>query len=319
MRGSSLKCNFAVGVLDSMRMLDFDIDAAYLQGRYTDRRVFARAPKYFRKYDERGVELVWHLQRALYGGPDSGRVWYNTFAHFLMKEDQITPFQRCHHEPCTFTHFLDGQTDANGAPKRIICSVYVDDGRTWDNCVDVCDGFYERLRQRFSITMDAGTHFMIGMDISFGDGWLKICSSTYINNMCERWLEYPIAEYDYIGTPAYPKLLDLYETAFLTRGNTSPELATRYRCTRHLSGSGVPRSGALGRRAPPAYAPGRCPGLNAARGCPGAVPGAGGHPPHVPGGGARGWAPLGVPRSGALDRRAPPACGGSSPSTEPRI
>ena len=66
-------------------MLDFDIDAAYLQGRYTDRRVFARAPKYFlkyfRKYDERGVELVWHLQRALYGGPDSGRVWYNTFAH----------------------------------------------------------------------------------------------------------------------------------------------------------------------------------------------------------------------------------------------
>ena len=79
-------------------------------------------------YDERGVELVWHLQRALYGGPDSGRVWYNTFAHFLMKEDQITPFQRCHHEPCTFTHFLDGQTDANGAPKRIICSVYVDDG-----------------------------------------------------------------------------------------------------------------------------------------------------------------------------------------------
>ena len=82
-RSASLKCNFAVGVLDNMRMLDFDIDAAYLQGRYTDRRVFALAPKYYRKYDERGVELVWHLLRALYGGPDSGRVWYNTFSHFL--------------------------------------------------------------------------------------------------------------------------------------------------------------------------------------------------------------------------------------------
>ena len=200
-RSASLKCNFAVGVLDGMRMLDFDIDAAYLQGRYTDRRVFARAPKYYRKYDERGVELVWHLLRALYGGPDSGRVWYNTFSHFLIKEDTVTPFQRCHFEPCTFTHFRDGQFDENGAPQRIICSVYVDDGRTWDNCPEACDGFYVRLKDRFSITMDAGAHFMIGMDISYGEGWLKICSSTYIMNMCQRWLDYPIDEYDYVGTP----------------------------------------------------------------------------------------------------------------------
>lgn len=32
-RSASLKCNFAVGVLDGMRMLDFDIDAAYLHVR----------------------------------------------------------------------------------------------------------------------------------------------------------------------------------------------------------------------------------------------------------------------------------------------
>ena len=228
-RSSSLKCNFAVGVLDDMRMLDFDIDAAYLQGRYIDRRVFARAPKYFREYDERGVEYVWHLQRALYGGPDSGRVWYNTFAHALMKEETITVFQRCHFEPCTFTHFIDGQVDKNGRPQRIVCSVYVDDGRTWDNCNQICDKFYKRLRDRFSITMGAGTQFTIGMDIASGEGWLKIFSSTYIMNMCERWLEYPIAEYDYVGTPGHPKLLDLYETAFLTRGNTPSELGTRYR------------------------------------------------------------------------------------------
>ena len=109
------------------------------------------------------------------------------------------------------------------------CCVYVDDGRTWDNCPAVCDDFYTRLKERFSITMDAGTNFMIGMDIAFGEGWLKISSSTYIMNMCERWLDYPIVEYDYVGTPGHPKLLDLYETAFLTRGNTASELGTRYR------------------------------------------------------------------------------------------
>ena len=146
-----------------------------------------------------------------------------------MVEEQVTPFKRCHYEPCTFTHFRDGLVDSNGRDQRIVLSVYVDDGRTWDNCHDVCDGFYSRLKSRFSITMDGASKFMIGMDISLGEGWLKICSSTYIRNMCERWLDYPIAEYDYVGTPAYPKLFELYEAAALLRGNTSPELGTRYR------------------------------------------------------------------------------------------
>ena len=57
----------------------------------------------------------------------------------------------------------------------------------------------------------------------------NILFDLYIMNMCERWLEYPIAEYDYVGTPGHPKLLDLYETAFLTHGNTPSELGTRYR------------------------------------------------------------------------------------------
>ena len=78
-------------------------------------------------------------------------------------------------------------------------SVRVDDGRTWDNCAEVCDGFYARLEERFSITRGGGLTYMIGMDIALGDGWVKLCSSTYILNLCARWLDYPIGEYDYIG------------------------------------------------------------------------------------------------------------------------
>ena len=51
-----------------------------------------------------------------------------------MVEEQVTPFKRCHFEPCTFTHFRDGLVDLNGRDQRIVLSVYVDDGRTWDNC-----------------------------------------------------------------------------------------------------------------------------------------------------------------------------------------
>ena len=37
------------------------------------------------------------------------------------------------------------------------------------------------------------------------------------------------SEYDHVSTPAHPKLMELYETAFITRGNTPPELSTRYK------------------------------------------------------------------------------------------
>jgi len=144
-----------------------------------------------------------------------------------MVEETECPFQRCHFEPCAFVSVVDGMA---APPKRIICTVYVDDGRTWDNVPDVCDAFYVRLTARFSVTLNGGgLTFMIGMDISLGDGWLKICSTTYIRNMCERWLEFPIEEYDHVSTPSHPKLMDLFESAFLLQGNTPPELATRFR------------------------------------------------------------------------------------------
>ena len=80
---------------------------------YLDRKVYSRAPKYFRTFDEE--HMVWRiLVHPLYGGPDAGRVWYNTFSHYLMKEDTVTSFQRCHYEPCCFTQFVDSD-DADDA------------------------------------------------------------------------------------------------------------------------------------------------------------------------------------------------------------
>ena len=70
---------------------------------------------------------------------------------------------------------------------------------------------------------------MLGTDIAMGEGWLRISSSTYILNLCQRWLPHPIEEYDHVATPYHPKLAEFFEAAFLLRGNTPPELGTRYR------------------------------------------------------------------------------------------
>ena len=185
--------------------------------------------------------MVWLLKRAVYGGPDAGRLWYNTYAHYLLKEEAQTPFTRCHFEPCAFTHFCSPYVvsetptkvvyaPASAVPERILCLIYVDDGRTWDNCSTVCDAFYKRLGERFAITMEASSlKYMIGMDIELGEGWVRIYTATYITGMCAKWLPYPIEEYEHVDGPAHPKLMMYYEQALMLRGNTSAADTYKYK------------------------------------------------------------------------------------------
>ena len=58
-------------------------------------------------------------------------MWYNTFSHYLMKEETVTPFQRCRYEPCCFTHFVNSDdADDDQPPVRIVLMIYVDDVRS---------------------------------------------------------------------------------------------------------------------------------------------------------------------------------------------
>ena len=90
LRHSSFKASAAVGVIKGMRRRTFDVTAAYLQGTQITRQIYVRAPPDCREYDERGVEFVWLLLRPLYGEPDAGRVWYNTFAHHMIEKEIST-------------------------------------------------------------------------------------------------------------------------------------------------------------------------------------------------------------------------------------
>ena len=152
----------------------------------------------------------------------------------MIRLETITPFKRSHYEPCLFTHVDDSSIasrtpDANApAARRINITLYVDDGRGWDNCPEIADPFYTRLAAAFALTLDTdGLHFSLGMDISIGDGWVKICSTTYIKGLCKRWLDGNVQDYDQVYTPADTHLLEFYETALLTKGDGFNE--TEYR------------------------------------------------------------------------------------------
>ena len=56
-----------------------------------------------------------------------------------------------------------------------------------------------------------------------------LTSRTYIENMCQRFLDKPAADFPAVHTPADAKLLDAYEAALATRGQpVSRELREKY-------------------------------------------------------------------------------------------
>ena len=220
LRHSSFKCSAAVGVIKGMRRRCFDVAAAYLQGTHVTRTVYVRAPPDCREYDERGVEYVWLLLRPLYGEPDAGRVWYNTFAHHMLEVEQ---WHRSDYDSCIFTKVFE-----NGA--EMFLDLYVDDGCTWDNDATQGDAFYDRLAKAFSITATKGD-FYLGMDIIQTDAcFITLTSETYIRGLCARELSKPISAYTREwSTPGTAKLMEHYEEAFMAHATPPADLGTKFR------------------------------------------------------------------------------------------
>ena len=128
---------------------------------------------------------MWLLLRPLYGEPDAGRVWYNTFAYHMI---EVEGWNRSDYDSCIFTKVFDGGAE-------MFLNLYVDDGCTWDNDAAIGDAFYDRLAKAFSITTLAGD-FYLGMDIIQTDvRFITLTSETYIRGLCARELSKPISAY----------------------------------------------------------------------------------------------------------------------------
>ena len=222
-RHCTYKLVTGAAVCRRMRRRGFDVKWAYLQGdgKFMGKKVWARAPIDCRQYDERGVEYVWEVVKPLYGGPDSGRAWYLTFATWLMSPAGME-FLRCDADACLFDRVLD-------TGGRITLNLYVDDGSTWDSNASACDAFYLMLARRFTITNDPGV-FFLGLDhIDHHSGALTLCSRTYILSLCKRELPRPLTEYKDMQVVSDPRLMEFYESAFHLHQPPTRSFGEKYR------------------------------------------------------------------------------------------
>ena len=224
----------AVGCLRGQTCTQADVTGAYLQGdQRPNEATVTRPPVGFRRWDERGVELLWDMDISLYGKTDAGAIWNRTYNEFVTTpEPDGLGYARCSQEPCLYGKYVppDG---------RINMPLYVDDYKQYADrspkVKAVAEKDMARLSKRFEQRAgesDAKESFFLGANRTSNDkgDLVSLRATSYVDLMVKRYFDGDVSEYpaSWSYTPADESLTKAYEAAVATRPVPTPELKKRY-------------------------------------------------------------------------------------------
>ena len=243
-RTPSLNAIDAVSVLRRQHTAPFDVPGAYLQGKQlASEQIVCRSPPGFRRYDERGVEILWLMQNPLYGQGDAGAIWNRTWNDF-MTSPETCAYERCPQEPCVYSKRLGDPHVPGPDDAYITCPIYVDDGRLKydpsDEAVAEAHEDMQRMKDEFGIefkAIDPKEDYFLGANrtTSADRSRCTLTARTYIIDMAERFYPgvdltksssaFPAA---WSHTPADETLVRAWEAAMATRPKASEGLTKKY-------------------------------------------------------------------------------------------
>ena len=203
--------------------------------------------------DSSGRRMVLHARRALYGLPQSPRLWSQRLHHWLLQEG----FTRCRKDPCYYIKRSGG--------REVHLLVYVDDLAFAGNCPDMISDLRARLNADFKMTDMGQMSWFLGCEIvqDLGAGVTTLHQAKYIRDVVSRFegtelgvipcfstpssgaklpgiadrpLDPTAANRDYFWRPLYRPIVGCLLYASVS---TRPEIANEVRClTQHLSNPG---------------------------------------------------------------------------------
>ena len=235
-RNTSLMAVDCVACLRSQHMRPYDYNSAYLQGcQLPSEQMVIRPPAGFRRFDERGVEIVWLMKSPLYGQADAGAIWNRTCNAFYCDRKAGLGFERCANDPCVYS-----KECADGSRRTEV--LYVDDGRQYwdptDAAREAADADHARCKERFKVKFaeaDPKEDYFLGANrVCTERGVVTVSPRTYIELMVKRYIDgdcgessrrFP-AEWSY--TPASEQLDKAYEAAVAAKPAPSKELSKSY-------------------------------------------------------------------------------------------
>lgn len=138
-------------IVPHLRQRTFDVEAAYLKGKFEAHEIHhVRPPVGYRTFIRGNVPMVWRLKAPLYGEADAGRIWNRTLIQQLVG---VQNFSQSKYDPCYFWKLLsDGS--------RIDIVMYVDDGYVVDAFSSAADAELEALHAAFTIEVKPARFFL---------------------------------------------------------------------------------------------------------------------------------------------------------------
>ena len=237
-RNASLCCCEAVGRLRRQHYSSGDVPGAYLQGdQRACEQAVARPPPGFRKWDERGVEILWLMNNPMYGQGDAGHIWNRTANDYITDEKpRGCEFARGPQEPCVYSKRAEDKESED----VVTLAMYVDDWRIyWDpspTATAEAKWARDRLTEKFKIQWkepDPETDFFLGSNrLAYDLDSATLRATSYIELQVEHYLggmdeldKYP-KHWTY--SPSDPSMQKDWERCVATRPKASADLVKRY-------------------------------------------------------------------------------------------
>ena len=169
-RFSSIRIMLAVAAQRKMRLKQFDVKTAFLNGDLKE-EIFMKQPIGFSD----GTDRVCKLQRSLYGLKQSSRCWNQKFKNFI----QLFGFIACKADPCVFVSKKNGQL--------IILAIHVDDGLIAGDTDKSIDDVLNFLCDQFEIkSFNVG--IFLGLEIEQRkDGSIFVHQTSYAKRVLSKF------------------------------------------------------------------------------------------------------------------------------------
>lgn len=171
---TSLRTLMQIAAQHDLVVHQMDVSTAYLNASI-DTEIYIKQPEGYEVKSEDGEELVWKLNKSLYGLKQSGRNWNQLLHDYFIREG----FQRNPVDHCVYLK--------KSGNSLIVALIWVDDIVIAASNEEVMNKFKETLKSEFKMKDLLQIKYFLGIEFEQIEGEISMSQSRYIMKLLEKF------------------------------------------------------------------------------------------------------------------------------------